>query len=152
MATIRNADTLHANHAELRFAGQRVGRLQNVQFTRDSGADYVYEVGHFDPVEINHNRGSYRVTATSLILRRTAGNTNANRFGGTLGDITPFDIEFIDRDTGTLMIAGACEPVGDSVTVPLNQRVNRNVQFMAMNIRPAGARGGGGGGAAAIVE
>jgi hypothetical protein len=139
MATIRNAETLHANHGDVKFAGQKIGRLQNLQFTRDTGADYVYELGEFNPVEINHNRGSYRATATSLILRRRAGNAVVNKLGATLGDVEPFDIEFIDRDTGTLMIASGCEPVGDSVTIPLNQRVNKNVQLMALNIRPAAA-------------
>ena len=141
MSTIKNASTLHANHAVVKMNGKQVGRLQSLSANRDSSADYVYEVGSPDPVEINHNRRSYRLTAASLILRKNLGSAVVNNFAaGKLGDVAAFSVEFIDRDNGTAWVAEGVEPTGDSINVPLNQRVSQNVQFMALNIRPANAK------------
>lgn len=157
MSRPREQRVLHANHAIVKMEGEPIGFLQNVSINNDTGADYVYEVGSIDPVEINHNRLSHRIQATALHLRGGAGHRVANQMA-TLADVAPFDIEFIDRDNGTAWIASGAEPTADSVNVPLNQRVTHQVTLTCLRVRPKGAtvagadlgsgpaiRGGGGG-------
>ncbi|QWK20782.1 hypothetical protein [Thermus antranikianii] len=50
-------------------------------------------------------------------------------------------IEFLDRDTGTYWIALGVEPVGETVNLSANQRVAKNVQFMALMVQQKGAGG-----------
>lgn len=151
MARPREQKVLHANTAIVKFEGQEIAFMQNVSVNNDSGADYVYEIGSINPIEINHNRLSHRIQASALHLRGGAGHRVANRMA-TLADIAPFDIEFIDRDNGTAWVASGAEPVSDSVNVPLNQRVTHQVTFMALLVRPAGATiAGDGAGSGPIV-
>lgn len=140
MATIREQTVFHANHAVLKANGVAIGRLQNVQVSVDSGADYVYEVGSIDPVEINHNRRAYRITAQTFVLRQ-GGHAVFHKFPQKLGEVPAMTIEFLDRDTGTYWIALGVEPVGQTVNVSANQRVAHNVQFMALAVQQ---KGGGG--------
>ena len=140
MATIAEQTVFHANHAVVKADGTPIGRLQNVQVTVDSGADYVYEVGSIDPVEINHNRRSYRITAQTFVLRR--GAHALHRFPSKLGEVQAMTIEFLDRDTGTYWIALGVEPVGETVNLSANQRVAKNVQFMALMVQQKGTGGG----------
>jgi len=140
MATITEQTVFHANHAVIKADGVAIGRLQNVQVTVDSGADYVYEVGNIDPVEINHNRRSYRITAGTFILRK--GAHAMHRFPSRLGEVKAVTIEFLDRDTGTLWVALGVEPVGETANITANQRVAKNIQFMALMIQQKGQGGG----------
>ncbi len=122
----------HANSAVVKFGGVRVGRLHNLQATTDSGADYLYEVGDVNPVEINHNRNSYRLTASGFIPRN---NQNLLPYPISLGQIDAFDVELIDRNTGTVLVAEGVEPTGDSSNVPTNQRITQNINLMALKFR-----------------
>lgn len=134
MATIKDQQTLHANHAVVVMAGERIARLQTLTAQRDSGADYVYETGSADPVEVNHNRRSYRITVGKLIFRQGGPKAQFAKFN--LGDLDPFDIEFQDRDNGTYWVARGCEVVGDAFNESTNQRIAENLQIMALSIDP----------------
>lgn len=109
MATITQQRTLHGNHGILRFDGIEVGRITGLSCNTDSGADYVYEVGKFDPVEINHNKGSYRITINTMVLREGA-LTQLQRFPVPLGDVQAFEISFEDRENGTEFVIYGVEP------------------------------------------
>lgn len=134
MATIKDQETFHANHAVVLYDGQRIARIQNLQANRDSAADFVREVGEFDPVEINHNAGSYRLTVGKLIFREGGPAAQFAKFN--LGEMPPLKIEFQDRDRGTYFVAEGCEASGDSISVSVSQRVAENQQFLALRIRP----------------
>ncbi|WP_027894454.1 hypothetical protein [Calidithermus chliarophilus] len=132
MSTVKDQKTLHANHAVVKIGGQVVARLQNIQVNRDSGADYVYEVGSIDPVEINHNRRSVRVSVSKLIFRQGGPAAQFGRF--ELGELPPFEITFQDRDYGNLWSVVGCEVVGDSASVSVSQRVAENLTIMALKV------------------
>ncbi|MCV4777950.1 hypothetical protein OFM21_34755, partial [Escherichia coli] len=76
------------NHAVVVMGGERIARLQTLTANRDSGADYVYETGSADPVEINHNRRSHRITVGKFIFRQ--GGPKAQFAKYNLGELDPF--------------------------------------------------------------
>lgn len=132
MATEKDSRVWHANTAIIRFDGEDVGFVQNLQVQDDSGADAVYQVGTGQPIEINHNRYSYNVTIGKLTLRQ-----NAPKFQfamSKLGQFPPVDIEAIDRDYGTKFVVRGAEPVNRSLSINMNQRTAENVRMMALGV------------------
>lgn len=143
MATVTKQRTLHANHGILKFDGVEIGRVSGLNITNDAGSDYVYEVGSFDPVEINHNRGSYRITVNTMILRE-GRKSELHQFPLNLGDVKDFEISFTDRENGAEWVAYGCEPVSSQLGLQTNQRSTHNVTVMALGIRAGdGNRGEG---------
>jgi hypothetical protein len=143
MAAINDQNTRHANRCRLVLDGETIAEGLNLSVQEQGGTQGIYTVGSEYAREHVHNQYSVNVQISALWWK----DNYLNRLsvgGGELVNLPTVDVEAYDESDGsTLWVVRTCTFVSRSVTVNVNQPLQRNVQLMGIRVDDLGGGSGG---------